>query len=254
MGDMTIYAVSDNRDRTPRLQGVAGALRLIDRSCRGLLGAALLFFLSGCLSTEVAVDEETEFPVPLVPKIPLNMGVHLPQELLDFVYTEDLGDDGSFTIDISDAQPTVFTNLLTGMFEQVTLIDDPSQPAADVAGTLVPRIKEMQFSTPDQTRTDYFEVWLRYGFELYDRDGTRLGDWDLTAYGKANTQNYGLNTTPPTLRAAALQACRDAMAFFTISFVRESVVQPWLNSELAAGRNTAAAAGPAQSATMQGDS
>ncbi len=237
MGDTTIYAVSDNRERTLR-----ALCRLITGSGRSFLGAALLVVLSGCLATEVAVDDQTEFPVPLVPKIPLNMGVHLPPELLDFVHREDLGDDGTFTIDISDAQPTVFTNLFTGMFEQVTLIDDPSQPAANVAGTIVPRIKELQFSTPQQTRTDYFEVWLRYTFELYDRDGTRLGDWDLTAYGKANTQNYGLNTTPPTLRAAALQACRDAMAFFTISFVRESVVQPWLSAELAAGRRPATAA------------
>jgi hypothetical protein len=208
-----------------------------------LLGAVVLLLLSGCLATEVAVDEEAEFPVPLVPKIPLNVGVHLPQELLDFVHKEDLGDNGIFTIDISDAQPTVFGNLFTGMFQEVTLVDNPSQPGANVAGTIVPRIKEMQFSTPYQTRTDYFEVWLRYQFELYDRDGTRLGDWDLTAYGKANTQNYGLNTTPPTLRAAALQACRDAMAFFTISFVRESVVQQWLAAELAAERNAAASAG-----------
>ena len=207
---------------------------------RALIGVLCLLLLSGCLSTEVEVDEEAEFPVPLVPKIPLNMGVHLPQELLDFVHQENLGDDGSFTIDISDAQPTVFKNLFTGMFEQVTVIDDPSQPGGAVAGTIVPRIKEMQFSTPYQTRTDYFEVWLRYQFELYDRDGTRLGDWDLTAYGKANTQNYGLNTTPPTLRAAALQACRDAMAFFTISFGREQIVQQWLSTELAPGRNNTA--------------
>jgi len=232
MGDTTKYVVSDNHGKALR-----ASRQLVATGFRGLLSAALLFVLSGCLSTEVAVDEEAEFPVPLVPKIPLNMGVHLPEELLDFVHKEDLGDDGSFTIDISDAQPTVFNNLFTGMFEQVTLIDNPSQPGANVAGTIVPRIKEMQFSTPYQTRTDYFEVWLRYTFELYNRDGTRLGDWDLTAYGKANTQNYGLNTTPPTLRAAALQACRDAMAFFTISFVRESVVQQWLSAELAAGQS-----------------
>jgi hypothetical protein len=214
----------------------------------------VMLVLSGCLTTAVEVDEEAEFPVPLVPKIPLNMGVHLPQELLDFVHREDLGDDGIFTIDISDAQPTVFKNLFTGMFETVTLIDNPSQPGADVAGTIVPRITEMQFSTPYQTRTDYFEVWLRYQFELYDRDGSRLGDWDLTAYGKANTQNYGLNTTPPTLRAAALQACRDAMAFFTISFVREPTVQRWLTAELAAERTAAAqpATSPAAAQNVHG--
>jgi hypothetical protein len=193
---------------------------------------AVLPLFIGCTATTVAVDDDAVFPVPLVNKIPLNVGVHLPSELLDFVHQEDLGDDGVFTIDISDAQPTVFQNLFSGMFDGVVVVDDPTRPSGNVAGTLVPRITEMQFSTPFQTRTDYFEVWIRYQFELFGRDGERLGDWQLTAYGKANTQNYGLNNTPPTLRAAALQACRDAMAFFTVQFVREPVVQSWLAGEL----------------------
>jgi hypothetical protein len=197
---------------------------------------ALLTGVAGCMTTSVEVDEEAQFPIPLVKKLPLSVGLHMPPELLDYVHTEDLGDDGSFSIDISDAQPTVFQNLFTGMFEGMASIDDPTQPGADVAGTLVPRIAEMQFSTPFQTRTDYFEVWIRYQFELYNRDGDRLGDWQLTAYGKANTQNYGLNTTSPTLRAAALQACRDAMAFFTVQFTREPLVQSWLMAELGGGQ------------------
>lgn len=193
---------------------------------------AVLVLSTGCMSTSVEVDEETVFPVPLVNKIPLTVGVHLPEELLEFVHVESLGDDGEFSIDIGDAQPTVFTNLFVGMFDNVSEIEDPTRPSVPVAGTVVPRIAEMQFSTPFQTRTDYFEVWIRYQFELFSSDGERLGDWQLTAYGKANTQNYGLNTTTPTLRAAALQACRDAMAFFTVQFTREPVVQSWLATEL----------------------
>jgi hypothetical protein len=194
-----------------------------------------LVLLAGCTATNVAVDEETRFPVPLVRKLPITMGLHIPETLTGFVHEEDLGDDGTFSIDIGDAQPTVFGNLLVGMFDKVVAIDDPAQPAVSVAGTLVPNIAEMQFSTPFQTRTDYFEVWIRYQFQLYNRDGDLVGEFPLTAYGKANTQNYGLNNTPPTLRAAAMQACRDAMAFFTVQFTREAVVQSWLRSELAAG-------------------
>lgn len=202
-----------------------------------LMSLAMILLLSGCMATSVAVDEETRFPVPLVNRIHLPVGLHLPDELLQFVHSEDLGDEGTFTIDIGDAQPTVFRNLLTGMFDQVSDIDDPTRPGRDVAGTLVPTISEMQFSTPGQTRTDYFEVWVKYQFELYGRDGERLGDWVLTAYGKANTQNYGLNTTTPTLQAAALQACRDAMAYFTVQFTREPVVRSWLTTELGGGNS-----------------
>lgn len=196
--------------------------------------AALLLTLSGCLSTSVEMDEETPFPVPLVNKIPITVGLYLPEELLTFTHSENHGDDGNFTISIGEAQRSVFVNLFDGLFEEVLLVEDPAHPGVDVAGTIVPTIAEMQFSTPVQTRTDYFEVWLRYHFQLYGRDGGELGDWDLTAYGKANTQNYGMNSTHPTLRAAALQACRDAMAFFTVQFTRLPLVQQWLASEIRA--------------------
>ena len=202
---------------------------------RFTLFLGFLFGLAGCLSTAVEVDEETHFPIPLVQKIPLTVGLHLSEEMLAFTHVEDLGDNGNFSIDIGDAQLPVFSNLLTGMFDNVVRIDDPTQPLGDVAGTLVPTIAEMQFSTPLQTRTEYFEVWIRYRFTLFSRDGVELGDWQLTAYGKANTQNYGLNTTPPTVRAAALQACRDAMAFFTIQFTTVDVVRNWLKGELGGG-------------------
>lgn len=218
------------------------------RRCLAL--AAALIMLGGCLSTTVEVDEETPFPVPLVNKIPITVGLHLPEALLSFQHSEDHGDDGNFTISIGEAQRAVFENLFDGMFESVVLVDDPRSPGTDLAGIIVPTIAEMQFSTPTQTRTDYFEVWLRYHFQLYGRDGGELGDWDLTAYGKANTQNYGLNTTHPTLHAAALQACRDAMAFFTVQFTRLPVVQQWLSAEIRASSTVQASTVPGS----QGDS
>ena len=213
-----------------------------------VLGVILLT-LSGCLSTTVEMNEETPFPVPLVNKVPVVVGLYLPEELLTFVHSEDHGDDGNFTISIGEAQQSVFRNLFAGLFQEVMLVEDPVHPGVDVAGTIVPTISEMQFSTPYQTKTDYFEVWLRYHFQLYGRDGGELGGWDLTAYGKANTQNYGLNKTNPTLRAAALQACRDAMAFFTVQFTRIPVVQQWLGSEIRASSTVPSTAAK----TGQGD-
>ncbi len=97
---------------------------------------------------------------------------------------------------------------------------------------LVPTIEEVQFSTPDQTRTSYFEVWVRYRFQLRDRDGSVVGEWPMTAYGKANASNYGLKSRNPALEAAALAALRDAMAFFTVQFRTVPAVRTWLKAEL----------------------
>jgi len=203
-----------------------------DRNLLEIAGiwTGILVLLGGCAGATVKVP--TNFPIPLVQKFPLDIGVHLPAELTGFTYEQDLGQGGEFRIELGGAQEAMFRNLFTGMFTSVALVEDPNVRVEDVAGVIVPEIVELQFSTPAQTRSDYFEVWIRYKFQLFSRDGQLLGDWPLTAYGKANTQNFGLTPTESTLQAAALAACRDAMAFFTVNFRSVPTVQRWLAGEL----------------------
>ncbi|HEY5678905.1 MAG TPA: hypothetical protein VIS55_02445 [Pseudomonadales bacterium] len=174
----------------------------------------------------------TNFPVPVLDKLPLNMGIYLSDDLLNYVHAERLENAGSWQISLGDAQPAMFNNLLSGMFQGVETILDPSAPSAGVNGVLVPSIQEVQFSIPSQTRSDYYEVWIRYQFQLYDGEGQLLADWPLTAYGKADEDNYGLSTDQPALQAAALAACRDAMAFFTVQFRDVPSVKAWLDRQL----------------------
>jgi hypothetical protein len=189
-----------------------------------------LLALVGCGGASVSVPPV--LPVPLVERVPLVMGMHLSEELLAYEHREKLEQSGEWKIDLGGAQTNMFENLLTGMFEGVRPVADPSSPDGEVDGVLVPRIEEVQFSTPEQTRSEYFEVWVRYRFQLHDRDGTLVGEWPLTAYGKANAHNYGMNSREPALQAAALSALRDAMAFFTVQFRTVPAVQSWLNAEL----------------------
>ena len=96
-------------------------------------------------------------------------------------------------------------------------------------GVLKPAIAEVQFSLPEQTRSDYYEVWIRYEFDLYDRSGRLIGNWQLPAYGKANQKNYSAAPAkaykrPPWPRVAT------PWLFFSINFSREPVVMNWLNS------------------------
>jgi len=183
--------------------------------------------LVGCGGATVAVP--TEFPVPLVERLPVTMGVHLSPELRKFVHREKLKSGGDWSIDLGDAQEPMFTNLLTGMFADMRFVKKPDAPDAGVDAVLIPSISEVQFSTPTQTRSDYFEVWIRYNFQLLSNDGQQVADWDLTAYGKANQRNYGgLQGNQPALQAAALAACRDAMAFFTVQFRGIPPVRDWL--------------------------
>lgn len=199
------------------------------RLVKWLLSTALLA-LVGCGGASVSVPPM--LPVPVVERLPLTMGVHLSEALLAFEHREKLEASGEWAIDLGSAQTNMFNNLLTGMFEGYRPVAEPTAPGDGIDGVLVPSLEEVQFSTPEQTRSEYFEVWVRYRFQLYDRDGTLVGEWPMTAYGKANAHNYGMNSREPALQEAALSALRDAMAFFTVQFRSVPAVQSWLNATL----------------------
>jgi hypothetical protein len=198
-------------------------------NCRACSLVLVLAALGGCGGASVSVP--ALFPVPLVDRIPLPMGLHLDESLTGYVHAEELEEQGEWEIDLGSAQTQMFQNLLSGMFDSVYTVANPAEPGGEVAGVLVPNISEVQFSTPLQTRSDYFEVWVRYRFQLYGRDGELLGEWPLTAYGKADEDNYGLQSREPALQAAAVAACRDAMAFFTVQFRTVPEVRQWLLTE-----------------------
>ncbi|MEZ5560792.1 MAG: hypothetical protein R3E86_19880 [Pseudomonadales bacterium] len=190
-----------------------------------------LGLVGGCSGAAVEVPQE--FPIPLVEKLPLRMGLLLTPELTSYVHEQTLEGSGDWRIELGSAQTPMFRNLLAGMFESSEIATTAGAPG--LAGVLEPAIEEVQFSTPDQTRSDYYEVWIRYRFQLFGRDGTLVADWPLAAYGKANQRHYGMSSREPALQAAALAACRDAMAFFTVQFRSVPDVQRWLAAELAGG-------------------
>ncbi|MDA1074704.1 MAG: hypothetical protein O3A63_08085 [Proteobacteria bacterium] len=186
--------------------------------------------LGGCVGASVEVP--ATFPVPLVEKVPLTVGWHVDEALANYVHSESLEAQGQWEIILGPSQTTMFGNLATGLFQDFRWVDDPLVANPGLSAVFHPMIEELQFSTPEQTRSDYFEVWIRYQIKMYDNQGALLGEWPLTAYGKANEQNYGMSSDEPALQQAALAACRDAMAFFTIQFHSVPVVKEWLAREM----------------------
>ena len=181
------------------------------------------FGLAGCASTKnLALD--TTFPIPLMNKIPVRLAFHLDDALLSYVYSEKIAKKGQWNVELGSVQTKLFNNLAAGIFEQYTLVTDNSAPGLD--GVLQPSITDLQFSLPDQTRSDFYEVWIRYNFDLYDSNGNSVGNWPLTAYGKASKNDFSSASTG--VEAAAIAACRDAMAFFAINFTKEPIVKKWL--------------------------
>ena len=193
----------------------------------GLGLAVATMLLGGCAGGSVAVP--TSFPVPLVEKVQLPVGIYLDEALTLYTHTEEVEGHGEWNIELGSAQRSMFGNLLEGLFIGHRMVERADGGNPDVAGVLVPSIEELQFTLPSQTRTEYHEVWIRYRFQMLDNQGNALGDWMLTAYGKSHQQNHG--GASASLRAAALDACRDAMADFSLRFRSFPGIAAWLQSE-----------------------
>ena len=185
----------------------------------GLMAAILV----GCASTQVSL--ETDFPSPLVERQSTPVALIINESLTDFVHNETVEKGGDFVIEVGSAQRALFERLASGLFSNYSFfesIDDQKISALAIE----PDIRELQFATPEQTRTDYYEVWMRYEFKLYDLERNLKSTWSIPAYGKANKNNH--TGKRDGLEAAALAACRDVMAVFSIRFSNEQLVADWL--------------------------
>jgi len=162
--------------------------------------------------------ESTRLPVPVVEPLPISVGIHLSDELRAHTHEETIQNFGTYRIAVGPAQNLMFDNLATGLFAQHRFLERGEDLPSDVNAILVPSIKELQFSIPQQSNSDFFEVWLKYNFRLITPDGSPIAEWPMQAYGRANARNYGLleDTTS------------DAMAVFTFKFKRVPGVDSWL--------------------------
>lgn len=190
-----------------------------------LLGLLVALFLAGCASPQVAVNGT--FPVPLVNSYPIHVGWYLDEALTSYVHREKIDRGGDWAISVGSVQQSMFDSLSKGLFQSHAFLEKP-ESGAPVQLIFVPSIEELQFSTPKQTRSKYFEVWIKYKFEMRNPDGSSRGEFPLTAYGKAHIQNYSMNTNSAALQEAANAACRDAMAFFALEFRTIGPVKTWL--------------------------
>ena len=186
----------------------------------GLMAAILV----GCASTQVSL--EADFPSPLVERQSTPVALIINESLTNFVHKETVEKAGALVIEVGSAQRAHFERLASGLFSNHNFFDSIGDPSIS-ALAIEPEIRELQFATPDQTRTDYYEVWMRYEFKLYDLERNLKSTWSIPAYGKANKNNH--TGKRDGLEAAALSACRDVMAVFSIRFSNEQLIADWLN-------------------------
>lgn len=205
--------------------------RPVNRVC--LLSVLFMLLITGCGTTSVEVTGG-EFPRPIVASIPLALGVHFSEEFRSYRLEESVPQRGDWSIDIGTAQVNMLQTVLPAMFDRVVEVGDltPETLPQGLNAVLVPAVQEMQFAIPFQTRSNFFEVWIRYEMSLIDPRGEVIARWPVTAYGK--TRSLMLESAEAAMRDAAINALRDAGAFLAIGFSNQQELKPWLERELAA--------------------
>lgn len=196
-----------------------------------IIAPLLMLVLAGCGGANVVV--ESDFPEPLVEPLPLHMGVYYSPEFRQYNHKEQKDEKSpEHHITTGPTQVKLFKRLFNNFFAattELTSLPTAEKPAA-VAAVIVPEVEELQFTVPRDTRSEVFEVWLKYKINLYSPTGELIMDWPVSAYGK--TPVAFMKSRDEALEQAAIVALRDAGAHFTISFTRLPKLQRWLDTQL----------------------
>lgn len=192
----------------------AGSVHLKSISRTVLPGLLLSGLVSGC-GSNVTLGTPT-IPEPLLEQINMSVGVRMPANFEHFVHEEKVYGREEWTIDLGRSNAALFEQLFDFMFSNVVVLgpdDDPQLMPFDAL--IEPSIDAFEFSTPEQSSTEAFAVWIRYRLKVFDREGKLVSNWPVSAYGKSQTTTMGGSSA---LQRAAVLAMRDAAALMIMKF------------------------------------
>ena len=201
-------------------------MRSIPAALRTPALLSLLLLLGGC-SQSLTMEAKTDVPTPLATKLPLNMGVYYDEAFRNYTYEENSEDRPNWAIKSGASQVELFDQVLPSMFDNISYLDSLS-PAegSGIDGIIAPQVEEMQFALPNETRSDLYEVWIKYKVRLLEANGDVIVEWPLSGYGKSSTEF--LKSRDKGLQAAINSAFRDAGAKFALNFTRVAPIRQWL--------------------------
>jgi hypothetical protein len=194
-----------------------------------LLLCGFLVFITGCSKT-LNLQVESQVPTPLASRLPLSLGVYYNDNFLNYVFTEKSEAREDWTIDSRTSRVNLFNELLPSMFSSVDEIDNLNISGHNIDIIIEPDVLDMQVALPEETHSDIFEAWIKYGIKIYKPGGDLITEWQLTGYGKTHTAMFknkesGLNT-------AINLALRDLGAKIILDFQNVPEVETWLATKI----------------------
>ena len=227
------HSVKDNNiEKRGRISNPSPDRYTLDRArmnYRLIYSVGLLLILTAC-EQSMTLRVESEIPTPVIDRMPVKMGVFFQDELRNYVSEENSDERPNWKIESGSSHVALFEQLLSSMFEEIKEVAGTGADST-VDAVLAPNVVEMQFALPAETKTDFYEAWVKYNMELFNQDGSRIANWSVTGYGKSSTEF--MKSRDKGLNAAVNQALRDVGAKFALGFPRVEEIKAWLEQKTA---------------------
>jgi hypothetical protein len=202
---------------------------MIRRSVNPWLASALallaLSLLAACKPTQFEANSEN-IPTPLIDRIPVVVGVHIPAEFREKVYAEKRS-GASYSISLGKAQSDGFLRMMQAMFTRVVVLDSPAAAAAtdpEIRGVLQPVLEDYAFLTPADSGNQSYAASLKYTVKLYSPKGELSDSWTFTGYGSRPASLFP-GGGDDALKAATALAMRDAAAKLVAEFRDQAIAR-----------------------------
>jgi hypothetical protein len=191
----------------------------------------------GCSS---AVVVESTFPTPLVQSLPVSVGLIFNDALHDFIHSEQIPQQSTWTIDLGDANIAMLEPLFASMFNETMTVD--GLPLSDsmsrrLDGVIQPELERFEFDVPIGQRDEFVEVWMQYKLTLFQSDGRVVTEWPVSGYGKYEVGGK----REDAVHRAAIVAMREVGAAIATKFPELPEVSYWLQERQNAASLSASA-------------
>ena len=184
--------------------------------------------LAGCGGSQVIV--ESAFPTPLIEPLPVSMGIIIPDELYNFIYTEDIPDQSLWTIALGDANVAMLAPLFKGMFSETRDVESLAvgggrQHIGRRASSRSSRSSSSTCRPASATSSS------RSGCSIKSPSTSPTAgpssQWPVSGYGKSEL----IRDPEDAVQRAAVVAMREAGATIATKFSEQPQVKTWLGGK-----------------------